>query len=98
MTAVQPKKFVLVNDEVKKRVAEFIKRDTDEIMEVEFPVIESEYSFINQGMPVGIIPFINDSTTITGRITQINPLVDENGMVKVKAEFPKSTYSHSCLS
>jgi len=59
----------------------------DEIMEVEFPVIESEYSFINKGMPVGIIPFINDSTLISGRITQINPQVDENGMVKVKAEF-----------
>jgi len=59
----------------------------DEVMEVEFPIIESEYSFISKGMPVGIIPFINDSTNITGRITQINPLVDENGMVKVKAEF-----------
>lgn len=59
----------------------------DEVMEVEFPVIESEYSFISKGMPVGIIPFINDSTLISGRITQINPQVDENGMVKVKAEF-----------
>ena len=59
----------------------------DEIMEVEFPVIESEYSFISKGMPVGITPFINDSTLISGRITQINPLVDENGMVKVRAEF-----------
>lgn len=57
------------------------------IMEVEFPVIESEYGFINRGMPVGIIPFINDSTTIIGRITQINPTVDETGMIKVKAEF-----------
>lgn len=59
----------------------------DEVMEVEFPVIESEYGFINKGMPVGIIPFINDSTLISGKITQINPLVDESGMVKVKAEF-----------
>ncbi len=59
----------------------------DEVMEVEFPVIESEYSFISKGMPVGLIPFINDSTLIAGKITQINPLVDENGMVKVKAEF-----------
>lgn len=59
----------------------------DEVMEVEFPVIESEYSFINKGMPVGIVPFINDSTLISGKITQINPQVDENGMVKVKAEF-----------
>jgi membrane fusion protein, multidrug efflux system len=59
----------------------------DEVMEVEFPVIESEYRFINKGMPVGIVPFINDSSLISGRITQINPQVDENGMVKVKAEF-----------
>jgi len=59
----------------------------DEVMEVEFPVIESEYSFISKGMPVGLIPFINDSTLISGKITQINPLVDESGMVKVKAEF-----------
>jgi membrane fusion protein, multidrug efflux system len=59
----------------------------DEVMEVEFLVIESEYGFISKGMPVGIIPFINDSILISGRITQINPLVDENGMVKVKAEF-----------
>jgi len=59
----------------------------DEIMNVEFPVIESEFSFINKGMPVGIIPFINDSTLISGTITQINPQVDETGMVRVKAEF-----------
>ncbi len=59
----------------------------DDIIEVTFPVIESEYGFITKGMPVGIIPFINDSTFITGKITQINPLVDEGGMVEVKAEF-----------
>ena len=59
----------------------------DQTMEVEFPVIESEYGFISSGMPVGIIPFINDSTVITGRITQINPQVDETGMIKVRAGF-----------
>jgi RND family efflux transporter MFP subunit len=59
----------------------------DEVMEVEFNVIESEYSFINKGIPVGIVPFINDSALISGRITEINPQVDENGMVKVKAQF-----------
>ena len=59
----------------------------DEVMEVEFPVIESEYGFINKEMPVSIIPFINDSMLISGRITQINPQVGENGMIKVKAEF-----------
>lgn len=59
----------------------------DEIMDVTFTVIESEFSFLRKGMPVNIIPFINDSTLITGTITQINPQVDETGMIKVKAEF-----------
>jgi multidrug efflux pump subunit AcrA (membrane-fusion protein) len=59
----------------------------DETLEVEFPVIESEYTILENGMPVGIIPFVNDSTVITGHITQINPQVDENGMVRVKASF-----------
>jgi RND family efflux transporter MFP subunit len=64
---------------------------SDNMMDVEFPVIESEYRFINKGMPVGIIPFINDSLMITGSITQINPQVDENGMIKVKAGFRNTT-------
>jgi hypothetical protein len=38
-------------------------------------------------MPIDIIPFINGHSIIQGRIKQINPLVDENGMIKVKAEF-----------
>ncbi len=59
----------------------------DEVMDVEFPVIESEYGFISKGMPVRIIPFINDSTLIKGTISQINPQVDETGMIKVKARF-----------
>jgi len=59
----------------------------DEVMEVEFPVIESEYGFINEGIPVGIIPFTGDSVTLKGTITQINPQVDETGMVNVRARF-----------
>lgn len=59
----------------------------DEVMAVEFPVLESEYGFIIKGMPVGIIPFINDSSIIRGKISEINPQVDETGMVKVKAQF-----------
>ncbi len=56
------------------------------VIEVEFPVLESEYGFIDEGMPVNIIPFISDGNEYTGHITKINPMVDENGMVKIRAE------------
>lgn len=57
------------------------------VMEVEFPVTESEYLLLNNGMPVTILPFVNENIIITGAISQINPIVDENGMVKVRASF-----------
>jgi RND family efflux transporter MFP subunit len=59
----------------------------DETMDTEFPVTESEYAFIENGMPVNIIPFFSDSLNITGYITQINPLVNDNGQIVVKARF-----------
>ena len=40
-----------------------------------------------KGMPIGIAPFIDDSLMITGSVTQINPQVDDNGMVKITASF-----------
>ncbi len=59
----------------------------NDIMYIEFPVMESEYGFISNGMPVGIIPFINDSILIQGKIAEINPEVDVGGMIRVRAEF-----------
>jgi membrane fusion protein, multidrug efflux system len=59
----------------------------DETMDVEFPVTESEYAFIENGMPVDIIPFFADTLNITGKITEINPQVNNNGQLTVRARF-----------
>ncbi len=59
----------------------------DEYMEVEFPVIESEYKFVSLNMPVAIVPFANDTIIIEGRVKEINPIVALNGMITVKASF-----------
>lgn len=59
----------------------------NDIMYVEFPVIESEYGFITTGMPISIIPFTDDSTIVAGKVVQVNPQVDDNGMIRVRAEF-----------
>ena len=56
-------------------------------MYVEFPVMESEYGFVTRGMPVILVPFIDNAISIDGRITQINPQADDNGMVNIRAEF-----------
>jgi len=54
-------------------------------MEVDFTVLESELPLIKGGDKVTITPYSDAASRQEGRITQINPLVDEKGMVKVKA-------------
>ena len=53
--------------------------------DVEFNVIESELALLSIGDAVSVSPFSDPSKSATGRITEINPMVDDNGMVKVWA-------------
>ena len=54
-------------------------------MEVAFTVLESELPLIGRGDRVDITPYASGMAEVTGSVSEINPLVDENGMVKVKA-------------
>ena len=42
-------------------------------------------------MKVMAIPYAFDGDTIAGNLTEINPMVDETGMVRAKAVIPNST-------
>lgn len=53
-------------------------------MDVEFSVLESELPMIKQGDAVSVTPFSGGELR-QGKVTEINPMVDENGMVKVWA-------------
>ena len=54
-------------------------------LEVEFTVLENELGFIKMGDNVKIAPFSIPDLIVNGRVTEINPWVDENGMVQIKA-------------
>lgn len=58
----------------------------DRSFEVEFSVMESEYSFLSVGLPVRVATFADESKEYSGKITAINPVVDEKGQVAVKAQ------------
>ena len=59
----------------------------DKNPEVEFSVLESELSLVKRGYPVYIKPFVNStSEALIGSVSEINPIVENNGMVKVKAQ------------
>lgn len=62
----------------------FCRIINDGAMSVEFPVLESEFPLIKVGGKVEVSPF-NGGKSQTGRITSINPMVDENGHITVTA-------------
>jgi len=57
----------------------------DSGFEVEFKILEAELPNVHIGQKVNVIPFVQDSLKCDGHITEINPLVDDKGLVKVKA-------------
>lgn len=54
-------------------------------MEVDFTVLESELPLIKVGDKMEITPYASTVGVRQGNISEINPLVDENGMVRVRA-------------
>ena len=54
-------------------------------LDVDFPVMESEYAFLEKGLQVRVIPFANPSKSVTGKVSEINPSVDKNGQIAVRA-------------
>ena len=57
---------------------------------VRFNILETEYSMIEKGGVVSVVPFYDNSVTLDGRIVTVNPLVGQNGQISVCAEIPGS--------
>ena len=53
--------------------------------EVVFNILENELSLVNMNDKVIVSPFSQADFSVEGRISEINPMVDKNGMVRVKA-------------
>lgn len=58
----------------------------DSNFEVEFKILEAELSGVRTGQKVRVTPFVQDSLDCEGKVTEINPLVDDKGLVKVTAQ------------
>ena len=53
--------------------------------EAEFSILENELSDVKNNLSVQIFPFATDTISYKGRISEINPMIDANGQIKVKA-------------
>ncbi|MCI5719129.1 MAG: efflux RND transporter periplasmic adaptor subunit [Bacteroidales bacterium] len=57
----------------------------DSRFNVRFPVLESEYPFVEKGLQVLVVPYAQESVLVKGTVTNVNPAVDKNGQVMVTA-------------
>lgn len=57
----------------------------DSRMTVRFPVLESEYSFIEKGLKVKVLPYADSHLAADGIISTVNPTVGVNGQLMVTA-------------
>ncbi len=58
--------------------------------DAEFPVLETELIQVKVNQKVKIEPFSLDSAVFEGSVSEINPLINENGMVRLKARVRNS--------
>lgn len=58
----------------------------DSYFDVEFSVLEAEMEEVTRGLQVTVSPFINEDQRFVGEITEVNPLIDERGQIKVRAK------------
>ncbi len=59
--------------------------------EVIFQVLESELAILKSGDKVVVSPYSFADYSVVGKIVEINPVVDKNGMVRVKAQLTAAT-------
>jgi RND family efflux transporter MFP subunit len=57
----------------------------DSRLEADFKILESELAVVRRGDKVSVSPFSLNDYSCTGQVGEINPVVDKNGMVRVKA-------------
>lgn len=63
----------------------------DSSFDVEFRILEAELSFVVKGQKVRISPFVNKDTEYEGIVEDINPTIDDKGLVRVKARMKNSS-------
>lgn len=58
----------------------------DSYFDVEFSLLEAEKNEVVVNQNINITPFVDDNISFSGKVTQINPIIDDKGQIKVRAK------------
>lgn len=62
----------------------------DRFFDVDFHILESEYPYVEKGLSVKVQPFGASDDSVRGKVVFVNPSVEKNGQVMVRARIPGS--------
>ena len=85
LTAPATGRIADLTAQLHQRAEMFCNIIDDTEFDVEFSLLEAELAVIRPGQRVHVSPFVDDSLAVDGRVTSVNPSVNDKGMVKVTA-------------
>ena len=75
-----------IDSKLHQRADKFCTLIDDSYFDVEFNILEAEMSVGVVGQRVIVSPFIDDNKKFTGRVTEVNPIIDDKGQIKIRAK------------
>lgn len=61
------------------------------LMKVTFTLLESDAGLVHPGMTVKVLPYALSGKTFIGKVSEIEPVIDKSGSMKVRAEVQNPT-------
>lgn len=58
----------------------------DTYFDVEFNLLEAEMGLGLKGQKVVVSPFVNEQKKFNGKVTEVNPIIDDKGQIKIRAK------------
>jgi len=65
---------------------------------LEIKILEADIALIKIGCPANVTPLAQSTFTYAARVVEVNPIVDENGMVNVKLEVVSANENNNSAS
>jgi RND family efflux transporter MFP subunit len=63
----------------------------DSFFDVEFQILEAELASVCLGTQVRVSPFVDEQIALIGNVTEINPTIDNKGLVTIKARIKNTS-------
>ena len=75
-----------VDSKLHQRADKFCTLIDDSFFDVEFNILEAEMGIGIKGQRVIVTPFVNEQKQFIGTVTEVNPLIDDRGQIKIRAK------------